>query len=75
MNRGETMERRPGMETQQEQQQQKLKKMGKRALWINIIFFAVLFGGMFLVPVSGIYVAALVIVLAFVVSMLYIYLF
>lgn len=67
------MEHQSGIEPQPEKQ--KLKKMGKRALLTNIIFFVVLFGGMFLVPFSGIYVAAAVIALAFVVSMLYIYLF
>ncbi len=63
----------PGPEPKPDQQ--KLKKMGKRALLINIIFFVVLFGGMFLMPISGIYVAAAVIVVAFIASMLYIYLF
>lgn len=63
----------PGLEPQTEQR--KLKKMSKRVWVINIIFFAILFGGMFLVPLSGIYVAAAVICVAFVASMLYIYLF
>ncbi len=63
----------PGLEPQEEKQN--LKKMSKRVWLINIIFFAILFGGMFLVPISGIYVAAAVILVAFVASMLYIYWF
>ncbi len=55
--------------------QRKLRKMSKRAWVINLVFFAILFGGMFLVPISGIYVAAAVIIVAFIASMLYIYLF
>lgn len=50
-------------------------KIGKRVWVINIIFFAILFGSMFLVPFSGIYVAGAVILVAFIASMLYIYLF
>lgn len=63
----------PGLEPQTEQRN--LTKMSKRVWVINIIFFAVLFGGMFLAPISGIYVAAAVIIVAFIASMLYIYLF
>ena len=66
------MEQQPGTEPQRERQ--KLKKMGRRALIINIVFFLILFGGMFLVPYNAL-VAAVVIVVAFVASMLYIYLF
>ncbi|MEW5784662.1 MAG: hypothetical protein AB1767_06260 [Bacillota bacterium] len=67
------MEQVPGHDPQPDKQ--RLKKAGSRALIANIVFFVVLFGGMFLVPLSGIYVAAAVIIIAFIVSMLYIYLF
>lgn len=56
-------------------QDRELKAKGRRALIINVIFFLILFGAMFLVPLSGIWVAAAVIVIAFIASMLYIYLF
>ena len=60
---------------EQQPEKQKLKKAGSRALIANIVFFIVLFGGMFLVPLSGIYVAAAVIIVAFIIAMLYIYLY
>lgn len=60
-------------ETQSERQ--RLKKSGKRLLIINIVFFLVLLGGLFLVPFSGLLVASVVIGLAFIVSMISIYMF
>ncbi len=63
----------PSEETNNDQHH--LKKKGRRALIVNIIFFAALFGGVFLVPFTGIYITAAVIAAVFAISMLYIYLF
>lgn len=67
------MERQPCPE--QPEEKQKLKKKGRRALVINVVFFVILFAGMLLVPFSGFHVAAIVIAVAFVASLLYIYMF
>ncbi len=58
---------------QEEHKTWKLK--GKKALIVNIIFFVVLFIGVILVPVSGFTTAAIFIVVVFIASILYIYLF
>ncbi len=59
---------------EQQQEQQEWKSKGNRALVINIIFFIILFGSIFLIPVTGFEVAIGVIAIAFVASILYIYL-
>ena len=51
-----------------------LHQEGAKALWINIAFFVVLFIGILLVPVIGFSFSAIAIALAFVGSLLYIYL-
>lgn len=53
-----------------EQQQQE----GRKALIMNVAFFAVLLVGIVLVPVLGLYFSAIAISLAFVASLFYIYL-
>lgn len=60
---------------EEQSEKHRLKQSGKRLLIINIIFFLVLLGGLFLVPFSGLIVAAVVIGAAFVVSIIYIYRF
>lgn len=54
---------------------QKLSQSGKRILIINIIFFVILFAGLFLVPFSGLAITIIVVVAGFVASILYTYLF
>ncbi|MBS3897515.1 MAG: hypothetical protein KGZ54_06720 [Dethiobacter sp.] len=51
-----------------------LHQEGTKALWINIAFFVVLFVGILLVPILGFGFSAIAIALAFVASLLYIYL-
>ncbi len=48
---------------------------GNRALLINIIFFVILFIGIILVPLSGLLTASIVIIVAFVASLIYLYSF
>ncbi len=59
--------------TKNEKNKEELKKEGKKALILNIIFFIVLFAGMFLVPLASLKVSIIVISIAFVASLLYIY--
>lgn len=56
------------------EEKKNLKTKGNKALIINIAFFVILFGGMILVPLSGFLTAAVVIILAFIASLFYIYL-
>lgn len=58
----------------QNQDIEHLHKEGNKALILNIVFFVVLFAGILVVPVLGFSFSALAIFLAFVFSMLYIYL-
>ncbi|MBT9168814.1 MAG: hypothetical protein DDT19_02162 [Syntrophomonadaceae bacterium] len=51
-----------------------LHQEGTKALWINIAFFVVLFIGILLLPVLGFGFSAIAIALAFIGSLLYIYL-
>jgi uncharacterized membrane protein len=53
---------------------EQLQHEGNKALILNILFFVVLFVGVLLVPVLGLTFSAIAIVLAFVFSLLYIYL-
>ncbi len=57
----------------EEENKQELKTRGKRALILNIIFFLVLFLGIFMVAYTSLAVTAVVISIAFVASLLYIY--
>jgi uncharacterized membrane protein len=57
----------------EEKQKEELKAKGNRVLILNIIFFLVLFAGIFLVVYAGFLTSAIVIILAFIVSLLYIY--
>lgn len=58
-----------------QEEQKAWKSKGKKAMLVNIVFFLVLFIGIILVPLSGFAVAAVFIVLVFIASILYIYLF
>lgn len=49
------------------------KHKGKKAMFLNIIFFVILFLGIFLVPVAGFATTLIIISLAFVLSILSIY--
>ena len=51
-----------------------LHQEGTKALWTNIAFFVVLFIGILLVPILGFGFSAVAIALAFIGSLLYIYL-
>lgn len=57
-----------------EKDMEQLHKEGNKALVINILFFIVLFAGMLAVPFIGLTYSAIAIGIAFVLSMLYIYL-
>jgi len=57
----------------EEKQKEELKARGNKALILNIVFFLVLFAGMFLVVYTGLVTTAVIIFIAFVVSLLYIY--
>lgn len=57
-----------------ENNMEKLHKEGNKALIINIVFFVILFVGMLAVPFIGLTYSAIAIVIAFILSMLYIYL-
>jgi hypothetical protein len=62
-----------GVPKMEERQKEELKAKGNRVLILNIIFFLVLFAGIFLVAYAGFLTAAIIIILAFIVSLLYIY--
>jgi len=62
---------RPGTE----QETRKWKSKSNRALFINIVFFIILFGSIFLIPLTGFGITVAVILVAFLASILYIYLF
>ncbi len=57
----------------EEKTKEQLKAKGHRALILNIIFFIVLFAGIFLVTITGLTVTAIIISLVFVASLLYIH--
>ncbi|RJX29604.1 MAG: hypothetical protein C4554_00265 [Dethiobacter sp.] len=59
----------------EEEQKKELKARGNKALILNIIFFLVLFAGMFLVVYTGLVTTVIVIFIAFIISLLYIYFF
>ena len=51
-----------------------MQREGSKALILNIVFFVVLFVGIILVPLVGLGFSAVAVGIAFVLSMLYIYL-
>ncbi len=51
-----------------------LKRKGKKALKLNVVFFLMLFIGVLLVPMAGLQTAVIVISVACVLCLLYIYL-
>ncbi len=57
----------------EEKQKEELKARGNKALILNIIFFVVLFLGIFMVSYTGLAVTAVVISVVFIASLLYIY--
>lgn len=57
----------------EEKEKEELKARGHKALILNIIFFLVLFAGIFLVTFTGLLPTAIIISLIFVASLLYIY--
>ncbi|MDO9534286.1 MAG: hypothetical protein Q7J85_02915 [Bacillota bacterium] len=57
----------------EERQKEEMKAKGNRVLILNIIFFLVLFAGIFLVFYTGFLTTAIIIILAFIVSLIYIY--
>lgn len=57
----------------EEKQKEELKARGNKALILNIIFFVVLFLGIFMVSYTGLAVTAVVISIVFIASLLYIY--
>lgn len=57
----------------EEKQKEELKARGNKALIWNIIFFLVLFAGMFLVAYTGLVATSIIILIAFVISLFYIY--
>lgn len=62
-------------ETGTQNQDNKISGKGRRILIINIVFFIILFGGMFLVPLSGPVLIIAVVLVAFAASILYTFLF
>ncbi len=57
----------------EEKQKEELKSRGHKALILNIIFFVVLFLGIFMVTYTGLAITAVVITIVFVASLAYIY--
>jgi len=57
----------------EERQKKELKDRGNRALILNIIFFIILFAGMFLVVYTGLATTAIIILAFFIISLVYIY--
>lgn len=57
----------------EEKEKEELKARGHKALILNIIFFLVLFAGIFLVTLTGLLPTAIIISLIFIASLLYIY--
>ncbi len=57
----------------EEEKKQELKARGNKALILNIVFFVVLFLGIFMVTFTGLAVTAIVISVVFIASLLYIY--
>lgn len=57
----------------EERQKKELKDRGNRALILNIIFFIILFAGMFLVVFTGLTTTAIIILAFFIISLVYIY--
>ncbi len=57
----------------EEEKKQELKARGNKALILNIIFFVVLFLGIFMVSFAGLTATAVVISVVFIASLLYIY--
>lgn len=58
----------------QGQDLEQMHREGNKALILNIVFFVVLFVGIILVPLMGLGFSAVTIGIAFILSMLYIYL-
>jgi hypothetical protein len=52
---------------------EELQREGRKALILNILFFAVLLAGVIIVPLLGFKFSAIAIAIAFIVSMAYIY--
>ena len=52
---------------------EQLQQEGSKALIINIVFFVILLAGVLIMPLLGFKFAAIAIALAFVLSMVYIY--
>jgi len=63
----------PNCEKEEGKKSKDWKGKGNRALIINIIFFLILFGSIFLIPVTGLTVTIIIVLVAFAASMLYIY--
>ncbi len=58
-----------------DQNKEEWKAKGNRAMIINIIFFAVLFMGIILVPLYGLLTASIIVLILFVPAIIYIYKF
>ncbi len=62
------------LKTKSEECTEKLKEKGKKALKLNVAFFAVLFLGILLVPLTSLVTSAIVISIACVACLAYIHL-
>jgi len=65
----------PTKQPTSENEEKDWKSKGHRALIINIIFFIVLLGCIFLIPLTGLLTTGIIIAVVFIASVLYIYLF
>ena len=61
-------------EAQVEEHKKELKRKGKKAMKLNVVFFLILFLGILMVPIFGLQVAAIAITVACALCLLYIYL-
>jgi len=61
-------------ETLEEEHKKELKRKGKKAMKLNVVFFLILFIGVLMVPVFGLKTAAIAISIACALCLLYIYL-
>ena len=61
-------------EAQVEEHKKELKRKGKKALKLNVVFFLILFLGVLMVPVFGLEIAAIAITVSCALCLLYIYL-
>jgi Na+/H+ antiporter NhaD/arsenite permease-like protein len=59
--------------TEAEEHKKELKRKGKKAMKLNVVFFLILFLGVLMVPVFGLQVAAIAITVACALCLLYIY--